>query len=141
MGNVGLDNVDEIILGKGVVVLPLLGCCFDLPHPMVHPFMLLSGFSTQFLITGICPQLEEFPPDEPSVPGDTDQPSAQALATANVTRKMASDAAVYTVHIGLEHSHVSPVEFSGIIGFPGGGLFSRWHHERAGLARMEEDGA
>lgn len=92
-------------------------------------------------MTGICPQLEEFPPDEPAVPGDTDQPSAQALATANVTRKMASDAAVYTVHIGLEHSHVSPVEFDGMVGFPGEVLFSRWHYGRAGLARLEGDGA
>lgn len=103
--------------------------------------MPLSGFPTHFSTTGICPQLEEFPPDEPSVPGDTDQPSAQALATANVTRKMASNAAVYTVHIGLEHSHVSPVGFSGTIGFPREVLFSRCHHGRARLARLKGDDA
>lgn len=32
--------------------------------------------------------------------------SPQAMATVGVNRKMAGNATVYTVHIGLEHSHV-----------------------------------
>lgn len=33
--------------------------------------------------------------------------SSQAMAMVGVNRKMAGNATVYTVHIGLEHSHVS----------------------------------
>lgn len=52
--------------------------------------------------------------DDPQGTGDVDHSgvasgsvSAQGLAMVGVNRKMTRDAAVYTVHIGLEHSHVS----------------------------------
>ena len=50
--------------------------------------------------------------DDPQGSGDVDgvtsgSVSAQGLAMVGVNRRMASNAAVYTVHIGLEHSHVS----------------------------------
>ncbi|CAM9455163.1 unnamed protein product, partial [Laminaria digitata] len=48
--------------------------------------------------------------DDPQGTGDVEgggsgSVSAQGLAMVGVNRKMASNAAVYTVHIGLEHSH------------------------------------
>ena len=47
-------------------------------------------------------------PDGPEEPPEADQSaSAQGLAMVGMTRKMARNAAVYTVHVGFEHSHVS----------------------------------
>lgn len=76
----------------------------DNPPPLIPATPILqTGFLQELIFS-----------DDPQGAGDVDHAgaqsgsvSAQGLAMVGVNRKMTRDAAVYTVHIGLEHSHVS----------------------------------